>query len=145
MTGATSGIGKATAHALAAFGATLVIHGRSRSKVERTLAEIKAASGNEDIHVLLADFASLEQVATLARNFQDQFGVLHVLINNAGLLTDHHQISSDGFELTFAVNHLAPFLLTHRLLGTLSDSAPARIATNSSTAMGGGQIRFDDL
>ena len=145
VTGATSGIGKATAHALAAAGATLVIHGRNRKKAEQTLAELKVVSGNGDIHMLLADFASLEEVSTLAREFQQRFGALRVLINNAGLLTDHRQLSRDGYELTFAVNHLAPFLLTNLLLGNLIDSAPARVATNSSTAMGGGHIPFDDL
>jgi NAD(P)-dependent dehydrogenase (short-subunit alcohol dehydrogenase family) len=145
VTGATNGIGKATAHALASSGATLVIHGRDPSKTEKTLAEIKARSGNPNIHVLLADFSSLAQVSQLADDFNQQFGALHVLINNTGLLTDHRQVSRDGFELTFAVNHLAPFLLTLRLLDTLIDSAPARIAINSSSAMGGGHIPFDDL
>jgi NAD(P)-dependent dehydrogenase (short-subunit alcohol dehydrogenase family) len=145
VTGATNGIGKATAHALASSGATLVIHGRDPSKTEKTLAELKARSGNPNIHALLADFSSLTQVSRLADDFNQQFGALHVLINNAGLLTDHRQVSRDGFELTFAVNHLAPFLLTLRLLDTLIDSAPARIAINSSSAMGGGHIPFDDL
>lgn len=145
VTGATNGIGKATAHALASAGATLVIHGRDPVKTERTQAELKASSGNPDIHSLLADFASLTEVSTLAHDFKQQFGTLHTLINNAGLLTDHRQVSQDGFELTFAVNHLAPFLLTNLLLDTLVESAPAKIATNSSSAMGGGYIPFDDL
>ncbi len=145
VTGATNGIGKATARALATSGATLVIHGRNREKTERCLAELKAESGNDDIHMLLADFQSLDEVSELAREYRQQFGVLHVLINNAGVLTDHRQVSRDGFELTFAVNHLAPFLLTNLLLQTLVESAPARIATNSSTALGGGHIPFDDL
>jgi retinol dehydrogenase-12 len=145
VTGATNGIGKATAQALASFGATLVIHGRDPLKTERIQEEIKASSGNQDVHALIADFASLAQVSTLAHDFGRRFGALHALINNAGLLTDHRQISQDGFELTFAVNHLAPFLLTNLLLDTLIDSAPARVAINSSSAMGGGSINFDDL
>jgi NAD(P)-dependent dehydrogenase (short-subunit alcohol dehydrogenase family) len=145
VTGATNGIGKATAHALAASGATLVIHGRDRKKTEQTLAEIRTASGNDDVHMLLADFASLDEVSVMAREFRQRFDALHVLINNAGVLTDHRQLSRDGFELTFAVNHLAPFLLTLLLLQSLIDGAPARIAVNSSTAMSGGRIPFDDL
>jgi retinol dehydrogenase-12 len=145
VTGATNGIGKATAQALASFGATLVIHGRDPLKTERIQEEIKASSGNQDVHTLIADFASLAQVSTLAHDFGQHFGALHALINNAGVLTDHRQISQDGFELTFAVNHLAPFLLTNLLLDTLIDSAPARVAINSSSAMGGGSINFDDL
>ena len=145
VTGATNGIGKATAHALASSGATLVIHGRDPIKTEGTQAELKASSGNGDIHTLIADFSSLVEVSALARDFNQQFGVLHVLVNNAGLLTDHRQVSHDGFELTFAVNHLAPFLLTTLLLDTLIESAPARVAINSSSAMGGGYIPFDDL
>jgi len=145
VTGATNGIGKATAHALASRGARLVIHGRNPGKTEQTLAWLKAASGNDDIHMLVADFASLDEVSVLAREFRRRFGALHVLINNAGLLTDHREVSRDGYELTFAVNHLAPFLLTNLLLDTLIGSAPARVATNSSSAMGGGCIPFDDL
>jgi NAD(P)-dependent dehydrogenase (short-subunit alcohol dehydrogenase family) len=145
ITGATNGIGKATAQAIAAAGGTVVIHGRDLARTEATRAEIGAASGNTDIHMLLADFASLGQVRALAIEFQQKYGELHVLINNAGLLTDHRQLSHDGYELTFAVNHLAPFLLTNLLLPTLVDSAPARIAMNSSSAMGGAQIDLDNL
>lgn len=145
VTGATNGIGKAAARAIAAAGATLVIHGRDRAKGHATIDEIRASTGNSDVHLLLADFASLDDVRTLANEIQRRFGLLHVLINNAGLLTDRRQVSRDGFELTFAVNHLAPFLLTNLLLDTLTAAAPARIATNSSSAMGGGRINFDDL
>lgn len=145
VTGATNGIGKATAHALAARGATLIIHGRDRAKTEQTLADIRTASGNDDVHSLLADFSSLDEVSAMSGEFLQQFDALDVLINNAGVLTDHRQLSRDGFELTFAVNHLAPFLLTLLLLEPLQANAPSRIAFNSSTAMGGGCIPFDDL
>jgi len=145
ITGATNGIGKATAHAVAAAGGRVIIHGRDRARTQATRSEIQAASENDDIHMLLADFASLEQVQAMAMEFQQRFGALHVLINNAGLLTDHRQLSFDGYELTFAVNHLAPFLLTNLLLPSLIDSAPARIAINSSSAMGSAQIDLDDL
>jgi len=145
VTGATNGIGKAAARAIAAAGATLLVHGRDRAKGHATIDEIRASTGNNDVHLLLADFASLDDVQTLANEIEQRFGLLHVLINNAGLLTDQRQVSRDGFELTFAVNHLAPFLLTNLLLDTLTAAAPARIATNSSSAMGGGRINFDDL
>jgi NAD(P)-dependent dehydrogenase (short-subunit alcohol dehydrogenase family) len=145
ITGATNGIGKATARAISGAGGTVVIHGRDRARTQATRSEIQTASGNPDIHALLADFASLEQVGALAVEFGDKFGDLHVLINNAGLLTDHRQLSDDGYELTFAVNHLAPFLLTHLLLPALVASAPARIAFNSSSAMGSAQLDLDDL
>jgi retinol dehydrogenase-12 len=94
---------------------------------------------------VLADFSSLQQVADLADRITDNFPDLNVLINNAGHLTDHRQLSADGFELTFAVNYLAPFLLTLRLLDTLKANAPARIVNVASTAFGGGQINFSDL
>jgi NAD(P)-dependent dehydrogenase (short-subunit alcohol dehydrogenase family) len=145
VTGATNGIGKAAARAIAAAGATLLVHGRDGAKGHATIDEIRTSTGNSDVHFLPADFASLDDVRALANEIQQRFGLLHVLINNAGLLTDERQVSRDGFELTFAVNHLAPFLLTNLLLDTLSAGAPARIATNSSSAMGGGRINFDDL
>ena len=145
ITGATNGIGKAAAHAIAATGATVVIHGRDRAKAEATREDLRTATGNDDIHMLLADFAALDEVHDLAANFRQKFGALHVLFNNAGLMTDHRQLSHDGYELTFAVNHLAPFLLTNRLLPMLIESAPARIATNASSAMGSAQLDLDDL
>lgn len=145
VTGATDGIGKATALALARTGATVILHGRDQAKTALALADVQAATGNSHVHTVLADFASLDEVAGLAVRIQMDFGGLDVLINNAGLLADHRQLSQDGFELTFAVNYLAPFLLTHRLLDLLQQNAPARIVNVASTAMGGGQIRLDDL
>ena len=97
------------------------------------------------MHVLLADFARLDEVHALADSVIDRFGRLDVLVNNAGLLTDHRQLSHDGFELTFAVNYLAPFALTSALLPLLVDSGHARIVNVASTAMGGGVIQLDDL
>ena len=145
VTGATDGIGKATALALAQIGATVIMHGRDPAKAARALADVQAATRNLQVHTVLADFASLGEVAGLADRVQQDFGGLNVLINNAGLLTDHRQLSRDGFELTFAVNYLAPFLLTHRLLALLRQNAPARIVNVASTAMGGGHIHIDDL
>ena len=145
VTGATNGIGKAIAVALAQRGATLLIHGRDPDKISRTLDELRSSSGNDDIHGLLADFSSLAQVSALATQVIERGQGLHVLANNAGVLTDHRQVSEDGFELTFAVNHLAPFLLTQRLLPILEDGVPANISFNSSSAMGSAALRFDDL
>jgi NAD(P)-dependent dehydrogenase (short-subunit alcohol dehydrogenase family) len=145
VTGATDGIGKATALALARQGASVVIHGRNPAKLEATRAQLREATGNPALHTVQADFASLVEVAALAEQIRLEYPALSVLINNAGLLTDHRQTSIDGFELTFAVNVLAPFLLTTRLLDTLKTNAPARIVNVASTAMGGGTVDFSNL
>lgn len=145
VTGATDGIGKATALALARQNANVIIHGRNPAKLEATLAELRAATGNPALHPVQADFASLAEVAALAGQVRREFPSLNVLINNAGLLTDHRQLSVDGLELTFAVNVLAPFLLTLGLLDTLKTNAPARIVNVASTALGGGVVDFSNL
>lgn len=145
VTGATDGIGRATALALARQGATVVLHGRNPAKLDAAVAAIRAATGSAALHPVLADFASLAGVAALADRVRRDFPGLAVLVNNAGLVTDHRQESADGFELTFAVNHLAPFLLTLRLLDTLRANAPARVVNVSSTALGGGVVDFADL
>lgn len=146
VTGATDGIGRATALALARRGATVIVHGRDPAKLDATLGVLRAgAASGATLHAVLADFASLDAVAALADRVRRDFPGLAVLVNNAGLLTDHRQLSADGFELTFAVNHLAPFLLTLRLLDTLRANAPARVVNVSSTALGGGVVDFSDL
>ena len=145
VTGATNGIGRAVAQSIAAAGATVLLHGRDARKCTVTADALAAETGNHRLHPLVADFGRLDDVAALASRVRDEFGGLQVIINNAGLLTDHRQTSHDGFELTFAVNHLAPFLLTNLLIDLLISNAPARVATNSSSAMGGGRIDFDDL
>ena len=145
VTGATDGIGKATALALARQNAAVIIHGRNPAKLEATLTELRAATGNPALHAVRADFSSLAEVAALADQVRGEYPSLSVLINNAGLVTDHRQTSVDGFELTFAVNVLAPFLLTLRLLDTLKANAPARIVNVASTAMGGGAVDVSDL
>jgi NAD(P)-dependent dehydrogenase (short-subunit alcohol dehydrogenase family) len=155
VTGATDGIGKATALALANQDACVILHGRNPDKTAATLEEISQATGNTQLHSVLADFASLEQVAALADEVSERFPDLNILINNAGHLNDHRRLSIDGFELTFGVNYLAPFLLTLRLLDTLKSNsnsnakakgrAPARIVNVSSTALGGGLIDLDNL
>jgi len=145
VTGATSGIGRATAEALARSGATLIVHGRDERKTREFLAELKAGPDAGDAHMVLADFASLSAVRALADEIRERFGALHVLVNNAGVLTDRRKVSDDGFEWTFAVNHLASFLLSRLLFDLLQENAPARIAFNSSSAMGGAHLDFSDL
>jgi NAD(P)-dependent dehydrogenase (short-subunit alcohol dehydrogenase family) len=142
VTGATDGIGKATALALAKAGARVILHGRNPGKLAANVEEIRAATDNAVLHPVLADFASLAEVARLGERVRTDFPELTVLINNAGLITDHWQLSDDGFEMSFAVNCLAPFLLTLSLLDTLRANAPARIVNVASTAMGGGQVDF---
>ena len=145
VTGATDGIGRATALALARQGASVILHGRNPAKLAAVHAEILTDSGNHRLHTVIADFASLADVAALADQVCSEFTGLRVLINNAGLLTDHRQVSKDGFELTFAVNYLAPVLLTLKLLPVLTANTPTRIVNVASTALGGGRIDFSDL
>jgi NAD(P)-dependent dehydrogenase (short-subunit alcohol dehydrogenase family) len=145
ITGATDGIGKATALALAEIGATVILHGRDPEKTAGAVEEIQSATGSAKLHMVIADFASLADVAALAEQVKSEFGQLNVLINNAGQINDQRLTSQDGFELTFAVNHLAPFLLTQKLLPVLKANAPARIVNVSSSAMGGGVIDLADL
>ncbi len=145
ITGASDGIGKAAALALAQSGATVILHGRDPDKTARAAEEIQAATGSTKLHTVIADFAALDQVAKLAEQVNSDFGQLNVLINNAGQINDRRLLSQDGFELTLAVNHLAPFLLTQKLLPVLQANTPARIVNVASSAMGGGFIDLDDL
>ena len=145
ITGATNGIGKATAQALAQIGATVVIVGRDHRKTSRVVEEIRAASGNNNVDSLLADLSSQQEVRRLAMEFKSKYSHLHVLLNNAGAVFMKRQLSVDGIEMTFALNHLAGFLLTNLLLDTIKASAPARIINVSSDAHASGKIEFDNL
>jgi NAD(P)-dependent dehydrogenase (short-subunit alcohol dehydrogenase family) len=145
VTGATSGIGKATAHALAGRGASVVILGRRPAELDAVAAEMRAGTGNDDVTVLVADLASLESIRQAADRFRTEHDRLHMLINNAGVNLNHRSVTVDGFETTFAVNHLAPFLLTNLLLDLLKQSAPSRVVTVTSTAFRRARIDFDDL
>jgi NAD(P)-dependent dehydrogenase (short-subunit alcohol dehydrogenase family) len=145
VTGATNGIGKATAQALAQMGATVVIVGRDAQKAARVTGEIRAASGNQNVDWLLADLSSQQEVRRLAGEFMSKYQHLHVLLNNAGGTFKTRQLSVDGIEMTFALNHLAYFLLTNLLLDTIKASAPARIINVSSDAHSGGKIDFENL
>ena len=146
VTGANSGIGKETALSLAHMGATVVLVCRSESRGSEALAEIKQRTGNDSVALLLADFNSQRQVREVAASFLEQFDRLDVLVNNAGVTPwQRRAAAEDGLELTFAVNHLAPFLFTSLLLDRLKASAPARIVTVSSGAHRRVALNFDDL
>lgn len=134
ITGATAGIGEATARELARRGATVVIVGRSRERCEATVASIRHQTANPAVEFLVADLSSQAEVRRVASAFLDRHDRLHVLINNAGALFALRRESVDGIEMTLALNHLAPFLLTTLLLDTLRSSAPARIINVSSSA-----------
>ena len=145
ITGANSGLGRATSEELARLGATVVMIARDREKGEIARSEFKKLTGNQAIDLLIADLSSFESVRTLAQEFQKNYQKLHVLINNAGLVNLRHKITKDGYETTFEVNYLSPFLLTNLLLDELKTSAPSRIVNVSSVAHYNGHINFDDL
>ena len=145
ITGGTNGIGKSTAQELARMGATVVIVGRDAQKTAQVVAEIRAATGNQNVDSLLADLSSQQEIRRLASEFKNKYAQLHVLLNNAGAVFMQRQLSVDGIEMTFALNHLAPFLLTNLLLEPLKASTPARIINVSSGAHTSGKIEFDNL
>src|SRR5512136_1205815 len=145
ITGGTNGIGKSTAQGLARLGATVVIVGRNAQKTSQVVEEIRAASGNKTVDSLLADLSSQQEIRRLASDFKRNYSQLHVLLNNAGALFMQRQLSVDGIEMTFALNHLAYFLLTNLLLDAIKASAPARIINVSSDAHTSGKIEFDNL
>ncbi len=144
VTGANSGIGKATAQLLAEGGARVVMACRNRERGEPARAEIARKSGNDAVELLTADFASQRQIRALAEAFKRAHTRLDVLVNNAGLYLPRRTETEDGVETTWAVNHLAPFLLTNLLLDVIKASAPARIVNVSSNAHFGNTIHFDD-
>jgi NAD(P)-dependent dehydrogenase (short-subunit alcohol dehydrogenase family) len=145
ITGGSSGIGKATTLGLANKGANVVMVGRDRSRGEAARTEIIEKSGNELVDLMLADLSSQESIRQLAEDFTSRYGRLHVLINNAGVFISKRTLTVDGIETTFAVNHLAPFLLTNLLLDVLKASAPARIVNVTSSGERSGTIDFEDL
>jgi len=145
VTGATSGIGKATATALARMSADLVLVARDPAKGQATAAGIGAATGNAHVEVLTADLSSQASIRRLAEDYRRGHDRLHVLVNNAGGTWATRHTTVDGLELTFALNHLAYFLHTNLLLDLLRASAPARIVNVTSGAQAVGDIHFDDL
>jgi len=144
VTGATSGIGYVTARELARQGATVTVVGRNRDRTARCVAQIRQETGSEAVDSLLADLSSMTQVRALAEAVKARHTRLDVLVNNAGAIFLTRHTTVDGYEMTFALNHLAPFLLTNLLLDRLKASVPARIVTTASVAHTGAKIAFDD-
>lgn len=144
VTGGTGGIGRATAEGLAAMGAHIAITGRNEDRAHRVAKEIAAATGGS-VDAYAADLSALAEVRRLAAQVQSAYPRLDVLVNNVGGFWGHRHVTADGLEYTFALNHLAPFLLTNLLLDRLIASAPARVVNVSSGAQAMGKIDFDDL
>ena len=145
VTGGTGGIGKATAVGLAALGARVGITGRDRRRAELAAADVARRTGNPAVDVFVADLSAQTEVRRLAAEVLGAYPRLAVLVNNVGGFWATRQVTPDGLEHTFAVNHLAPFLLTNLLLDRLRASAPSRVVTVSSGAQAMGGIDFDDL
>jgi retinol dehydrogenase 14 len=144
VTGATGGIGKATALGLAAMGADVAITGRDLARTEGAAREVRAAGGGE-VAWFVADLSSQSEVRRLADEALAALPRIDVLVNNVGGYWDTRHVTADGLERTFALNHLAPFLLTSLLLPRLGEGAPSRVVTVSSNAQSSGAIDFDDL
>ena len=145
VTGATDGIGKVSARVLAEMGAKVIIVGRNPEKSAAVLTELKSISGNENIDLLMADLAVMQEVRDLAEQVISRYDRLDVLLNNAGGYFAKHEITSDGLEMTFALNHMSYFLLTNKLMELLKYSAPARIVNVSSDAHYGVDMEFENL
>lgn len=145
VTGASGGIGKAAAAGLASRGATVVLVVRSRERGEAARDEIARATGSRAPHVVLADLSRQAEVRRAADEVRSAFGAVHVLLNNAATYTGRRNVTEDGIELQWAVNHLAPFLLTNLLLPALAAARPARVVTVSSNAHHSAVLRWDDL
>ena len=145
VTGATSGIGFETAKALARLGATTILVGRNKKKSKRSVDKRKAFIGNSSVDYLLADLSSQKDLPQLSEQFKSRYQRLDVLVNNAGAKFVSRLVTIDGYEMTFALNHLGYFLLTNLLLDVLKSSEKARIINVSSGAHSGSKINFDDL
>lgn len=150
ITGATDGLGRATAQALAARGAHVIIVGRSPAKCSIVVHEIQESTRNPAVDSITADLSLMAQVRQVAEQFKANHARLHVLINNVGAIFPERQLTPEGFEMTFALNYLGPFVLTNLLLDTLKasarmDATPARIINITSGSHRGAQLDFGDL
>ena len=145
VTGGTGGIGRATALGLATLGADVAITGRDPERTQAAAHEIRAAAGGGRVDAFVADLSSQAEVRRLAREVLARLDRIDVLVNNVGGYWNTRHVTADGLERTFALNHLAPFLLTTLLLDRLGQSAPARVVTVSSRAQAQGRIDFGDL
>ncbi|MFK7845456.1 MAG: SDR family oxidoreductase [Rhodothermales bacterium] len=145
VTGANSGIGLETARGLAQAGATVVLACRNEQKGQEARADITSTTGNPNIHLMLVNLDEMASIRAFASAFKKDFNRLDVLVNNAGVIIPRRKTTVDGFEATFAVNHLAYFLLTHLLLDVLKATPKARIVNVSSDAHRAAKIDFADL
>ncbi len=145
VTGGNSGIGKETAFALAEMGATVVMVVRNQEKGQKALEEIVTKTGNRSVNLMVCDMSSMASIRGFASDLKKRYDHLDVLINNAGAEFVKRQLTAEGFEQTFAVDYLAPFLLTHELLDLLKAGAPSRIINVSSGLAKNGKVDFDDL
>ncbi len=145
VTGASAGIGQATALGLARMGATVVLVCRNRERAEVARSLIRATTGNDAVDFVLADLSSQAEIHRLARDLLARYPQIQVLVNNAGVINRKRETTVDGIETVFAVNHLAYFLLTHLLLERLTISGSARIVNVASDAHRWGNLDFDDL
>ncbi len=144
VTGSSGGIGRATAMRLAQMGATVAVTGRNQVRTEEAAAQIRDATGVQ-VHAFAADLSAQGEVRRLAAELLDALPRIDVLVNNAGGYWNTRHVTDDGLERTFAINHLAPFLLTSLLLNRLKSSRDGRVVTVSSNAQGMGRIDFEDL
>lgn len=145
ITGAHSGLGRVSAEHLAAKGAEVILVCRNQYKALTTKHEIVEKTKNRNLHAYSADLSSMEEVRQLGETLLERHQRLHVLMNNAGVLLGERRVTADGYETTFATNHLAYFLLTRLLIDRLKESAPARIINVSSMVHAWGTINFDDI
>ncbi len=145
VTGANAGIGRVTALELAKMGARVVMVCRDKERGAAAQKDIIAQTGNTKVDLLLADLSSQQSIRQLAATIQQKYNRLDVLVNNAGAMFASRQLTVDGLEMTFALNHLNYFLLTHLLLDLLKASAPSRIVNVSSEAHRGAKLDFADL
>ncbi|MHA2296103.1 MAG: SDR family oxidoreductase [Candidatus Hodarchaeales archaeon] len=145
ITGANSGLGKQTVLELARMNATVIMVARNKERGEAALTEIKAKTGNEMVDLFIADLSSMNSVRRLAEDIRKRYSQLHVLVNNAGVMSFKRKVTADGHESQFAINHLGHFLLTNLLLDIIKASTPARIVNVSSRGHHRGNIDFEDL
>jgi retinol dehydrogenase 14 len=145
VTGGNSGLGKATALGLARLGATVGIVCRDRERGTVAVEEIRAKSGKRNVDLFVADLSSMQSVRELALNLLGKYSKIHVLVNNAGVFLPKRIVTADGFESTFATNHLGHFLLTNLLLDTIKASAPSRIIIITSSGHKGARIDYENL
>lgn len=145
VTGSNSGIGKETALALAELGATIVMVVRSEEKGKSALKDIVSQTGNNSVDLMICDMSSMASIRSFAVEFKKKYSRLDVLVNNAGAEFANREVTGEGFERTFAVDYLAPFLLTHELLDLLKASVPSRIVNVASGLAKNGKVNFDDL